>query len=95
MRLLASQKPTYNGFLEKNEINIDGNSLLEWKVKARNLLSRACGIESEHYKEFIENEKTSLYGTYIETLERLRAIFLAAKEDYDGGYLKTTLPDSS
>jgi hypothetical protein len=88
--LLASKKPTYSNLLERNEINIDSNSLLEWTVKARSLLSKACGIESEHYKEFSENDSTGLYGTYLATLESLRAIFLAAKEDYEGGYLKTT-----
>jgi hypothetical protein len=88
--LFASQKPIYSHLLERNEINIDGNSLLEWTVKTRSLLSKACGIESEHYKEFCENDKTGLYGTYIATLESLRAIFLAAREDYEGGYLRTT-----
>jgi nitrate reductase cytochrome c-type subunit len=77
--LFASQKPIYSHLLERNEINIDGNSLLEWTVKTRSLLSKACGIESEHYKEFCENDKTGLYGTYIATLESLRAIFLAAR----------------
>lgn len=88
--LLASKKPTYSSLLERNEINIDSNSLLEWTVKARSLLSKACGIESEHYKEFSENDSTGLYGTHLDTLESLRAIFLAAKEDYEGGYLRTT-----
>ena len=88
--LLASKKPTYSHLLERNEINIDGNSLLEWTVKAKSLLSKACGIDSEHYKKFSENEGTGIYGTYIDTLERLRAIFLAAREDYEGGYLRTT-----
>jgi len=81
--ILASKKPTYSNLLERNEINIDSNSLLEWTVKARSLLSKACGIESEHYKEFSENDSTGLYGTYLATLESLRAIFLAAKEDYE------------
>ncbi|WP_427501329.1 hypothetical protein ACQE3E_06190 [Methylomonas sp. MED-D] len=88
--LLATEKQTYSSFLEKHEPNIDGNALLEWKVKVRNLLSKACGEGSEHYKEFSNNDSTGMYGTYLDTLKRLQAIFLAAKEDYEGGYLRAT-----
>ncbi len=88
--LHKSQSSVYNSFFERSEPNIDSNALLEWKVKARSLLSKACGTESEHYKEFSDNDETGAYGTFLETLQRLRAIFLAAKEDYEGGYLRTT-----
>ncbi|GGY86909.1 DUF4145 domain-containing protein [Shewanella fodinae] len=88
--LLDSKESKYSGFLEKNQIEIEGNSLLEWKVKARSLLNKACGENSEHYKEFLKNEETGLYGTHLATLERLKAIFLAAREDYEGGYLRET-----
>ncbi|MGQ7260917.1 hypothetical protein [Vreelandella sp. V005] len=88
--LLNSKESKYNSFLEKNQIEIESNSLLEWKVKARSLLNKACGENSEHYKEFLKNEEAGLYGTSLATLERLKAIFLAAKEDYEGGYLKET-----
>ena len=87
--VLSSKKSSYNSFLERNQIEIEANALLEWKVKARSLLSKACGLESEHFKEFVKNEDLGMYDTYIATLERLKAIFLAAKEDYEGGYLKT------
>ena len=85
-----SQTQVYNNFFEKHELNIDGNALLEWTVKARSLLNKACGVESEHYKEFSKNDSTGAYGTYLGTLECLKAIFLAAKEDYEGGYLRST-----
>lgn len=88
--LLSSKTQIYSSLLEKHELNIDGNALLEWKVKARSLLNKACGEDSEHYKEFANNDSTGVYGTYLATLERLQAIFLAAKEDFEGGYLKTT-----
>lgn len=87
--LLASQKPTYNHLIERNKINIDGTALLEWSVKAKSLLGKACGVDSEHYKKFSENESTGMYGTYVDTLQHLRAIFLAAREDYEGGYFRT------
>ncbi len=88
--LHASKASKYNSYLEKSEVEIDANDLLEWTVKARSLLSKACGVDSEHYKKFSENDSTGMHGTYLATLERLRAIFLAAKEDYEGGYLRTT-----
>ncbi|MDR7121676.1 hypothetical protein [Rheinheimera soli] len=88
--ILSSKKSTYSEFLGKNQIEIEPNALLEWKVKARSLLTKACGQDSEHVKEFLKNEDVGLYGTNLGTLERLKAILLAAKEDYEGGYLKST-----
>lgn len=88
--LLRSQSYKYNDYLEKSYQEINGNELLEWKVKVLNLLRRSCGSDSEHYKAFVDNEETGAFGTYLETLEKLRAVFLAAKEDYEGGYLLTT-----
>lgn len=85
--ILASKKPIYNGHFDKTEIGIDANDLLGWKVKARSLLSKACGTDSEHFKEFEKNQATG-YGSYLDTLECLKAIFMAAKEDYEGGYLR-------
>jgi hypothetical protein len=87
--LLASKKQEYDEFLSRSKMEIDGNALLEWKVKARSLISHACGPESEHLKAFSENEDTSFYGSRLGTLEALRAVFLAAREDYEGGYLKS------
>ncbi|MDT3281872.1 hypothetical protein [Shewanella scandinavica] len=91
MDIVFSSKSTkYDSYSGKNETDIESNTLLEWKVKAKNLLSKACGIDSEHFKEFEKHQETGIYGTYLNTFERLRAIFIAAREDYEGGYLKTT-----
>lgn len=64
--------------------------MLEWKIKAKNLLNKACGVESEHYQAFDKNESSSVYGSNFGTLQRLKAIFMAAREDYEGGYLRST-----
>jgi len=88
--LLASKQSKYDSFSERQKEEIDSNAFLEWKVKAQNLLSKSCGKESEHYVEFSENDGVGMYGTYYSTLKRLRAVFLAAKEDYEGGYLRST-----
>jgi hypothetical protein len=66
---------------------VDGKELLKWIVNVRHLISSACGADSEHFKLFLEAEKSSMYTTNHEIFERMKAVFLAAKEDYDGGYL--------
>lgn len=68
---------------------VDTDALLNWKVKVRNLLSMACGPSSEHYSQFVKSEKGRSYRTSFEELTELNAIFLAAKEDYEGGYLNS------
>ncbi|WLI11230.1 MULTISPECIES: DUF4145 domain-containing protein [Pseudomonas] len=69
--------------------SIDANSLLSWGVKAKSLLSNVCGEKSHHMMTFIEAEKPRSYSNNFETLQRVKAVFLAAKEDYEGGYLNT------
>jgi hypothetical protein len=68
---------------------VDGQLLLNWKVKVKNLLSKACGLDSEHYKHFELAEKGNYHTTNYDILRRLEAVFLAAKEDFEGGYLAT------
>jgi hypothetical protein len=66
---------------------IDNDQFLSWRVKARNLLSQACGRESEHYKDFEKYEKALYVGdTNYGMMKRLKAIFLAAKEDFERGH---------
>jgi len=66
---------------------VDAQALLNWKVKARNLLSSACGSESEHYRSFVKAEEPSMFRTNFFELKDVKAVFLAAKEDYEGGYV--------
>jgi hypothetical protein len=68
---------------------VDAGLLLGWRVKARNLLVQACGAGSEHYKEFQHVENNPGISNHYFML-RLRPVFLAAKEDYEGGYLRST-----
>ena len=69
---------------------VDDSLFLGWRVKARNLLSQACGVGSEHYRQFEKTEKNNhLYSTNYDLALLLRAVFVAAKEDYEGGYLKS------
>lgn len=86
--LIDSKRPYTNSFGRQCH-EIDSDALIEWSVKARNLLSKVCGPESEHYRSFLENEKTVSYDLYLDKLMRIRAVFLAAKEDFEGGYLRS------
>lgn len=69
--------------------SIDANALLGWEVKAKSLISNVCGEESHHMQTFVEAEKPRSFSNSFEELQRVKAIFLAAKEDYEGGYLNT------
>ncbi|MEE5176154.1 DUF4145 domain-containing protein [Pseudomonas alliivorans] len=69
--------------------HIDSNSLLGWEVKAKSLLSNVCGEKSHHMAAFIEAEKPASYSSNFETLGRVKSVFLAAKEDFEGGYLNS------
>lgn len=69
--------------------SIDANSLLGWEVKAKSLISNVCGDRSHHMTAFLEAEKPAAYSNDFEALQRVKAVFLAAKEDYEGGYLNT------
>ena len=88
--LAESRQNYYDDTLGRNREEIDSDALLEWCVKARNLLSKSCGEDSEHYRSFVENERPQAYDTYYEILTRVRAVFAAAKEDFEGGYLRST-----
>ena len=68
---------------------VDDELLLNWSVKARNLLASACGSDSEHYRSFVEAEQGSAYRTTCEDLARMKGVFLAAKEDLEGGHIKS------
>jgi hypothetical protein len=68
---------------------IDGEQFVNWKVKAKNLLTNACGRESEHYLAFVKAEQPIAYRSNWEEFKDLKAIFLAAQEDYEGGYLRS------
>lgn len=79
------QHSSYTGSYD----HVDSDMLLGWCVKARNLLASACGRDSEHFNSFVEAEKPFPYEENPTRLSRLRAVFLAAKEDFEGGYLSS------
>lgn len=66
---------------------IDAELFTAWKIKAKHLLNVACGDKSTHYLEFCEKEQGGFYSTNYADMIQLRAVFGAAKEDYQGGYI--------
>jgi REase_DpnII-MboI len=75
---------------------VDNGLFLNWKVKARDLISKVCGKESEHYKEFVRHEKpSSMVTNNYRILLRLKPIFFAVKEDYEKGYLNPSTGNTS
>lgn len=69
--------------------HIDPDLILNWGVKIRNLLSNACGKDSEHYISFCLAEEPQSYENNVDRLKRMKAVFLAAQEDFNGGYLNS------
>ena len=69
--------------------HIDEDLILNWAVKARNLVSNACGKESEHYAALVEAGEVQSCGDSPTRLKRMGAVFLAAREDFEGGYLNS------
>ncbi|PUA27405.1 MAG: DUF4145 domain-containing protein [Cellvibrio sp. 79] len=66
----------------------DSDTILGWAVKVKNLLVKVAGENSEHYKSFLQSEKSSSFSN-VSKFNEYKAIFLAAKEDYEGGYLSS------
>jgi hypothetical protein len=88
MQVEASKRMDYSEMFGSGEY-IDSDLFLNWKVKVRNLLSKVCGEESQHFHQFEKNEDGIAYTTNYTTFKSLKAIFLAAKEDFEGGYLSS------
>jgi hypothetical protein len=86
---VAATRQTKHSQLSGTYDEVDRDLLLGWCVKARNLLSSACGKESEHYKSFAESEEPRSFENNPAVLSRVFAVFAAAKEDFEGGYLNS------
>jgi hypothetical protein len=86
---VAASKATHHSEIFGSGEYIDNELFLNWTVKVKNLLSRVCGKESQHLQEFQKKEKNIAYATNYSVFKTLKAIFLAAKEDFEGGYLSS------
>jgi hypothetical protein len=66
---------------------INQELFLSWCVKAKNLIVNSCGEESQHFKEFEKALKPGIQESNHTLLKRAKSVFLASKEDYEGGYI--------
>ena len=62
---------------------VDHDQFYKWSTSVMNLLQRVFGTEGVHYSEYQKHNPSALAGSF----RRCMAIFLAAKEDYEGGFL--------
>ena len=86
---VESSRATQHSEMWGSREYVDNDLLLNWKVKVRNLLSKVCGEESQHFQQFEKNENVVPHATNYGIFKGLKAIFLAAKEDFEGGYLSS------
>jgi hypothetical protein len=75
------------GINASTDESVNQELFLAWCVKSRSLLTAACGINSEHYRAFVEAENYASWSGNIQNFQRTRAVFGAAREDFEGGYL--------
>ncbi|HWZ50192.1 MAG TPA: hypothetical protein VNW54_01890 [Granulicella sp.] len=85
----ATKISEYSSLLNRNLFQVDSTRKLAWEVKARHLLEKACGLESQHFKHFEKAARPDSVSTSADILERMGTVFLAAKEDFEGGYLSS------
>lgn len=85
----ATKKSVYSSLLESNQMQVDSTLKLAWEVKAKHLLEKACGLESQHFKHFEKAARPNSVSSSSEILERMGTVFLAAKEDFEGEYLSS------
>lgn len=67
--------------------HIDSDLVLNWGVKVKSLFERLGSEAASQLQTFIAAEKYQSMESETSRLKRLRAIFLATKEDFEGGYL--------
>lgn len=66
---------------------LDNETLLNWTVKVKNIFEKACGLDSQHFQHLCKAEEGDRWSTNYQTFKSMKAVFLAAKEDFEGGYL--------
>lgn len=68
---------------------VDEVMLDEWKVKAKSLIVKTCGEGSEHIRAFEKAEESRSFDDSYRRLKRVKPVFMAAKDDFQGGYLSS------
>ncbi len=69
----------------RGSVIVDSGNFKKWATNVLSLLQRTFGEDSIHYQNLYEEYKA--FTGFRRDFRVCRAIFLAAKEDYEGGYL--------
>ena len=59
----------------------------KWSTSVLNILQRVFGLESSHYKNFLRVYNNTPPFNFWSSYEQAYSILLAAKEDFEGGFL--------
>jgi len=84
-KLAKSIPATYDGEVAQ----FYSNAILSWTVKAKHLLGAACGEDSAHCREFNQSDAMHRHFGPEYRVKLLMAVFAAARDDFDGGYVTT------
>lgn len=83
---IVTRHNSYNG---TNYEDLDPEALLNWGVKVKSLFERLGAGASSQLQMFIDSEKHQGLESNASRFKRMRAVFHATKEDFEGGYLVT------
>ncbi len=81
----ASKKHEFRDDDGTDYFSIPYPSFVGWITNALSLIQRVFGEESVHYCRL--SQLADSFRNYDSEFESCRAVFLAAKDDYEGGYL--------
>ncbi|MDX9667344.1 DUF4145 domain-containing protein [Pseudomonas sp. P5_152] len=87
--LQSSIVTRYNSYNGTNYEDLDSEALLNWGVKVKSLFERLGAGASSQLQMYIDAEKHQGLESTASRLRRMRAVFLATKEDFEGGYLNS------
>jgi hypothetical protein len=87
IKLEASKRSVYDEYESRAVERIDTELLAKWRTQAKHLIGSTCGEDSHYMKEFVDAGTASSWAGPAERLRRMMAVFAAAREDFDGGYI--------
>ncbi|WP_122435043.1 DUF4145 domain-containing protein [Pseudomonas viridiflava] len=83
----ASKTRRSSSYTGSSYDHIESDRVLNWAVKVKALFERLGSEAASQLKIFIAAEEYQTMESETGRLKRLAAIFLATKEDFEGGYL--------
>jgi alkyl hydroperoxide reductase subunit AhpC len=82
---LEEQMKAMAAIPDEDVAHYDISDWRQWATSALHLLQSVFGLTSDHYRNFRDLYQVARSDEY--SIGALRGVFLAAKDDYCGGYL--------